>query len=117
MWTLFLLIKGYFFSFLHQCSRITFFYSPGYDILGSQFLATKIRITQRKPNQNRKYFNPLVSGPGWFVDPDTMEKVLIRIQEKKVGEKTGGRKFRGTVPKYCSSILPRIEYKDTAIVY
>ena len=71
----------------------------------------------RKPNQNRKYFNPLVSGPGWFLDPDTMEKVLIRIQEKKVGEKTGGRKFRGTVPKYCSSILPRIEYKDTEIVY
>ena len=26
----------------------------------------KIRITRRKLNQNRKYFNPLVSGPGWF---------------------------------------------------
>ena len=26
----------------------------------------KIRITWRKIKQNRKYFNPLVSGPGWF---------------------------------------------------
>ena len=26
----------------------------------------KIQITQGKRSQNRKYFNPLVSGPGWF---------------------------------------------------
>ena len=37
--------------------------TPGYTTPG-RFI--KIRITQRNRNQNRKYFNTLVSGPGWF---------------------------------------------------
>ena len=49
---------------------------------GVSFLGTKIRITQWKLNQNRKNFNPLVSGPSWF----------------ELGKKTGGRKSRWTVP-------------------
>ena len=36
------------------------------EIFGSQFFDTKIRITLRKLNQNRKYLNPLVTCPGWF---------------------------------------------------
>ena len=37
--------------------------SPGYYTLG-RFI--KIRISQQNQNQNQKYFNPLVSCPGWF---------------------------------------------------
>ena len=52
---------------LEKSSRISkYFDSPGYHTPGSQFFETKIRITQQKLNQNRKYFNPLVSGPGRF---------------------------------------------------
>ena len=40
--------------------------SPQYDTARSQIFFTNILITRRKPNQNRNYFNPLVSGPGWF---------------------------------------------------
>ena len=50
---------------------------PGYDTPASQyprgiipwrvsFFDTKVRITWRNLNQNQKYLNPMVSGPGWF---------------------------------------------------
>ena len=45
------------------------------------FFDTKIRISWRKRNQKRKYFNPLVSDPGWF----------------KLWKKNGGPKSRWTV--------------------
>ena len=60
-------IKGLHFVFLQKCSRIKpNFDSLGYDTPGCQFFATKIRISLRKLNQNRKYFNLLVSGPDRF---------------------------------------------------
>ena len=48
---------------------------------GDSFYEPKNRITQQILNQNRKYFNPLVSGPGRF----------------ELG-KTEGQKSRWTVP-------------------
>ena len=59
------------FFIFEKSSRIQKFVdSPGYDTVPreSVFFATKIRINQQKftGNQNRKYFNPLVSGPGKF---------------------------------------------------
>ena len=75
--------------------------SPGYDIPASQspqgiiprqvsFFDTKVQITRRNLNQNRKYLNPLISGPGWF----------------EWWKKTGSRKSSWTVPlnvtkNYC----------------
>ena len=56
---------------------------------GVNFFKPKILITQRNLNQNRKYFNPLVSGPGG-----------IRIMKKN-----GGQKSRWTVPVYLNSVL------------
>ena len=55
------------FSFLRQCSRITFFFTPSSMILRevSFFHTSKLRISQRKRNQIRKYFNPLVSNRRW----------------------------------------------------
>ena len=50
------------------------YHTPGWFI--------KIRISRRKRNQNRKYFNPLVSGPGRF----------------ELWKKLGGPKSRWTVP-------------------
>ena len=38
--------------------------SPEYDTQGSKIFGLKIRKTQQILNQNRKYFNPLVSGTG-----------------------------------------------------
>ena len=60
-----------------RVNRIFRTISPGYDIPASQsprgliprgvsFFDTKIQISWRKRNQKRKYFNPLVSDPGWF---------------------------------------------------
>ena len=40
--------------------------SPGYGTPGSQIFGLNIRITQQILNQNRKYFNALVSGTGRF---------------------------------------------------
>ena len=48
------LIKSY---ILHLCQKIL-----GWNI----FAQLKFKITQWKLNQNQKYFNPLVSGQGWF---------------------------------------------------
>ena len=55
------------FLFLRQCSRITFFFTPSSMILRevSFFHTSKLRISQRKRNQIRKYFNPLVSNRRW----------------------------------------------------
>ena len=51
-----LFIKGLHFLFLHQCSRITFFFTPrGMMPRGVSVLAMKIWITQQKLNQNRKF--------------------------------------------------------------
>ena len=51
---------------------------------GVSLFDTKIRITLRKLNKNRKYFNPLVNGQ-W--------PRLVRMMKN-----TGGRKSRWTVP-------------------
>ena len=40
--------------------------SPGYHTQGSKIFELKIRITRQILNQNRKYFNLLVSGPDWL---------------------------------------------------
>ena len=52
-----MLKKGYIFKFFTPHSIILF---------GVSFFNTKIWISRRKRNQIQKYFNPLVSGPGWF---------------------------------------------------
>ena len=81
-----MLKKGHIFLFLQLRSWIKFvFDSALYDTARSQFLYyCKIRISQRKRNQIRKYFNPLVTGQ-W--------PRLVRMMKK-----THGRKSRWTFP-------------------
>ena len=60
-------IKGLHFLSLQKTYRMNFcFYSWGMIPWGVSFFNTKIRISGQKLNQIQKYFNPLVSGPGWF---------------------------------------------------
>ena len=62
-------MKELHFSFLRKTSRTKInFDSPGYDTVpwGVSFYEPKNRITHRILNQNQKYFNPLVGGPGRF---------------------------------------------------
>ena len=60
-----------------------FFYLPGYDTLGRLNRGVIIPgITWQILNQNRKYFYPLVSGPG----------------RSELLKKNEGRKSRWTVP-------------------
>ena len=67
-------------SFFHHSPRIKIFLTTHSIILcGVSIFYTKFRISRRKWNQIRKYFNPLVSGP----DP---------------GKKTRGQKSRCSVP-------------------
>ena len=59
------LTKGYIFYFF--TIGLNFFKTSHSIILrGVSIFYTKFRISQRKRNQIRKYFNPLVSGPGWL---------------------------------------------------
>ena len=58
---------------MQKNSCINFFLLPGYDTPGSQYFcnenlndSAKTWMTQQKLDQSQKYFNPLVSGPGWF---------------------------------------------------
>ena len=69
MWILILLMKstGYIFHYFTVVLGLNFFGTLHSIILrGVSILYTKFWISQRKPNQKRNYFNPLVSGPGRF---------------------------------------------------
>ena len=69
--------------------------SPGYHTPGSQIFGLKIRITQWILNQNRKYFNPVVSGTGRF----------------ELWKKTEGRKSGWTVPLKVNIFLTLFIYR------
>ena len=60
---LFNYFKGLHFVFIQKRS---FFLLPGVWYHADSVFATKIWITQHKLNQNKKYYNPLFSGPSWF---------------------------------------------------
>ena len=63
----FYVIKELHFSFLKKVLGQKYILTPrGMIPRGVSFFEPKNRITQRKLNQNRKYFNPLLSGPGRF---------------------------------------------------
>ena len=68
IWIHILLLKGYIFPFLKSSGIKQIFWLPGVwyprESVFSNLL--KNQITQQKLNKNRKYFDPLVSGPGWF---------------------------------------------------
>ena len=61
--------KSHRISFLQLSLRLNFFLTPRsiiHVLRGVSIFYTKFWISRRKQNRIRKYFNPLVSGPGWF---------------------------------------------------
>ena len=53
------------------CIKCTFWlstviYNLKNNTAGVSFFDTKVKKTQRNLNKNLKYYNPLVSGPGWL---------------------------------------------------
>ena len=59
--------KGLQFSIMQKWSRLKFFLTqPSMILCWVSFFDIKLWISWRKRNQIRKYFNQLVSGPGWF---------------------------------------------------
>ena len=82
IWIFILLKRATFWIFAKKGERLHLLTPRSIILRGVSFFYTKIRITQQKFHWNRKYLNPLVSGPGWF----------------EWWKKPGGWKSRWTVP-------------------